>query len=153
MEYYIRDSFLAVTLRERFAEGFIQGKIRATSSLFECFFKYSSAFRCLSNMPLLTAQKDTPNNHVSFMANNWTLRKKSTEEMICGSKKKACALSYLREKDIVYDGFDVAMLCSKKHPVLGSSPDAIALLHFTNLEDDCGWVQYRVIDVGDDRYG
>lgn len=68
------------------------------------------------------------------------------------SKNEYSELSYLRQRNAVHGVFDVGMLSCEDNPYLDASKDAMDLLEYPEFYVDCGWGEYKVIDVGGERY-
>lgn len=69
-----------------------------------------------------------------------------------GSKNDASELFYLRQQKSVHDLFNVGLLSCKYHPYLAAFPDSIVSLDYPEFYADCGFGDYRSIDVGVKRY-
>lgn len=69
-----------------------------------------------------------------------------------GSRNEASVIYHLRQRSTVFEVFEVGMLDCKDHRYLESSPDAMALLDYQPFDYQCGWGQYRAIEMARKRY-
>lgn len=126
------ESCIILTLVQRSFDWSIQKQIEVTASISGRLFKCAPPFRSLTDIKLRN-DKENPTGTFVIHDSNLDLAKKSSEPMIRGVKNAASGIAYLRERDISFEVFDTEIIGSKEHPVLDSSPGAIALLHYPNF--------------------